>query len=104
MAQRLVPKLWAGAYVLMDHGSIHKGKAIETLIAAAGAKLLYLPPYAPDFSPIENCWSKLKSVLRSIGARTYPDLAQAIATAFAKVSLEDSRGWFTHCCYCTSTD
>jgi transposase len=104
IAQRLVPKLWPGACVLMDNCSIHKGKAIETLIAAAGAKLLYLPPYSPDFSPIENCWSKLKSVLRAIGARTYPDLAQAIETAFAKVSLEDIRSWFTHCCYCTSLD
>ena len=104
IAQRLVPKLWPGAVVLMDNCSIHKGEAIEALITAAGAKLLYLPPYSPDFSPIENCWSKLKSVLRSIGARTYPDLAQAIETAFAKVSLEDVRGWFTHCCYCTSAD
>ena len=104
IAQRLVPKLWAGAYVLMDNCSIHKGAAIETLIAEAGAKLLYLPPYSPDFSPIENCWSKLKNVLRSIGARTYPDLAKAIETAFAQVSLQDIQSWFIHCCYCTSED
>ena len=102
LAQRLVPKLWAGAYVLMDNCSIHKGAAIETLIAAAGAKLLYLPPYSPDFSPIENCWSKLKNVLRSSGARTYPDLATAIEAAFDQISLKDSQSWFTHCCYCTS--
>lgn len=102
IAQRLVPKLWAGAYVLMDNCSIHKGAAIETLIAEAGAKLLYLPPYSPDFSPIENCWSKLKDVLRSIGARTYPDLAKAIEAAFDQISLKDIQSWFTHCCYCTS--
>ena len=88
----------------MDNCSIHKGEEIEALIASAGAKLIYLPPYSPDFSPIENCWSKIKSLLRSIGARNYPDLAKAIEEAFNKVSLDDIRPWFTHCCYCTSAD
>lgn len=104
IAQRLVPKLWKGACVLMDNCSIHKAKEIEEWITQAGARLIYLPPYSPDFSPIENCWSKIKSVLRSLGARNYPDLAKAIAEAFAQVSLEDIHGWFTHCCYCTSAD
>lgn len=104
ISQKLVPKLWKGACVVMDNCSIHKGKEIEDLIEAAGAKLLYLPPYSPDFSPIENCWSKIKSILRSIGARNYPDLARAIEEAFNKVSLNDIRNWFTHCCYCTSLD
>lgn len=104
ISQKLVPKLWKGAYVVMDNCSIHKGKEIEDLIEQAGAKLIYLPPYSPDLSPIENCWSKIKSILRSIGARSYPDLAQAIETAFNKVSLSDIRNWFTHCCYCTSLD
>ena len=61
------------------------------LIEQVGARLVYLPPYSPDFSLIENCWSKIKSVLRSIGARTYPDLAQAIKDAFEQVSLKDIR-------------
>lgn len=104
IAQRLVPHLWPGACVLMDNCSIHKGKEIEALLTKAGAKLIYLPPYSPDFSPIENCWSKIKSVLRSIGARNYLDLAKAIEEAFDKVSLKDIQGWFTHCCYCTSLD
>lgn len=104
IAQKLVPQLWSGACVLMDNCSIHKGKEIEALINASGAKLIYLPPYSPDFSPLENCWSKIKSVLCSIGARNYPDLAKAIEDAFDKVSLDDIRGWFTHCCYCTSLD
>ncbi|WP_431193562.1 transposase [Trichocoleus desertorum] len=65
---------------------------------------IYLPPYSPDFSPIENCWSKLKSLLRSAGARSYSALDKAIQEAFAQISLEDIRNWFTHCCYCTSVD
>ena len=104
ISQKLVPKLWEGAYVVMDNCSIHKGKEVEKLIEAAGAKLIYLPPYSPDFSPIENCWSKVKNILRSIGARSYPDLAKAIETAFSQVSLNDIYNWFTHCCYCTSLD
>lgn len=104
ISQHLIPQLWEGACVVMDNCSIHKGKEIENLIEMAGAKLIYLPPYSPDFSPIENCWSKIKSILRSLGARNYPDLAQAIEAAFNKVSLNDIRNWFTHCCYCTSLD
>lgn len=102
IACKLVPKLWKGAYVIMDNCSIHKGEDIEKLITDAGATLIYLPPYSPDFSPIENCWSKIKTILRSIGARTYPDLAKAIEEAFTQVSLEDILGWFTHSCYCAS--
>ncbi|MHC5748824.1 MAG: IS630 family transposase, partial [Nostoc sp.] len=72
ISQKLVPKLWEGACVIMDNCSIHKGRDIEKLIESVGAKLIYLPPYSPDFSPIENCWSKIKTSLRSIGARSYP--------------------------------
>ena len=104
ISEKLVPKLWAGACVVMDNCSIHLGEEIQALIEQAGAKLIYLPPYSPDFSPIENCWSKIKSILRSIGARTYPDLAKAIEKAFNQVSLKDIQSWFTHCCYCTSLD
>lgn len=71
----------------MDNCSIHKGDEIEVLIERSGVGLLYLPPYSPEFSPIENCWSKIKSLLRSIGARNYPDLAQIIEDAFERVSL-----------------
>lgn len=104
VAQGLVPKLWRGACVLMDNCSIHKGKEIEAWITQAGARLIYLPPYSPDFSPIENCWSKVKNWLRAVGARSYPDLAKAIEAAFEQVSPDNIRGWFTHCCYCTSAD
>ncbi|HEY9762116.1 MAG TPA: IS630 family transposase [Trichocoleus sp.] len=101
IAQKLVPKLWQGACVVLDNCSIHKGAEIAALIQSAGATVIFLPPYSPEFSPIENCWSKIKSLLRSLKARTYPDLDKAIARAFDQVSLEDIQGWFTHCCYCT---
>jgi hypothetical protein len=102
IAQKLVPQLWPGAVVIMDNCSIHKSAELEALITAAGARLIYLPPYSPDFSPIENCWSKIKCILRRIGARTYPDLLKALDVAFAEVTVENLLGWFTHCCYCAS--
>ena len=83
ISQKLLPKLWEGACVVMDNCSIHLGDKVRELIEVAGAQLIYLPPYSPDFSPIENCWSKLKSILKTIGARTYPDLVKAIEQAFA---------------------
>lgn len=104
ISQKLLPKLWKGAVVIMDNCSIHKSDEVEALITSVGARLIYLPPYSPDFSPIENCWSKIKSILRRIGARTYPDLLQALDGAFAEVTTGNLLGWFTHCCYCTSAD
>jgi transposase len=105
IAIKLVPKLWKGAVVIMDNCSIHKNnETLEELIKAAGARLIYLPPYSPDFSPIENGWSKVKSILRRIGARTYPDLLKALKTAFSEVTSDDLLGWFTHCCYCAAPD
>ncbi|WP_204368710.1 transposase, partial [Neosynechococcus sphagnicola] len=59
IARHLVPKLWKGACVIMDNYSIHNHDTIRKLIEDVGAKLIYLPPYSPDFSPIENCFSKI---------------------------------------------
>jgi transposase len=102
VAQKLVPKLWPGAVVIMDNCSIHKSPELEAIISEAGAQLIYLPPYSPDFSPIENCWSKIKNILRRIGARTYPDLFHALEIAFAELTQNDLLGWFSHCCYCAA--
>lgn len=101
VATRLVPNLWPGACVVMDNCSIHKDEEIRHLIEAAGAKLVYLPPYSPDFSPIENFWSKVKSILKTLGARTYQTLSDAIETAFGQASETDIKNWFAHCCYCS---
>jgi transposase len=104
IARKLVPNLWKGACVILDNCSIHFGKEMAALIQKAGAQLIYLPPYSPDLSPIENCFSKIKAILRSLEPRTYPELEKSIEEAFSHVSLEDIRGWFTHCCYCTSAE
>jgi transposase len=104
ISQKLLPELWPGAVLVMDNCSIHKSEEIEALIQSVGARIIYLPPYSPDFSPIENCWSKIKGILKSIGARTYSDLLTALETAFLSVTEKDLLGWFTHCCYCTEED
>lgn len=101
VATRLVPNLWAGACVVMDNCSIHKDGEIRRLIEEAGARLVYLPPYSPDFSPIENFWSKAKTILKTLGSRSYKTLSDAIETAFAQASESDIKNWFIHCCYCS---
>jgi transposase len=99
---KLVPLLWPGAYVIVDNASAHKSARIEEEINSKGAHLFFLPPYSPDLSPIENYWSKLKTILRTIGARTYKELDEAIKEAYSQISLENIRNWFTHRCYCDS--
>ena len=99
---KLVPNLWENACVVMDNAKIHQGEMVRKFIEQAGATLLYLSPYSPEFSPIENFWSKVKSILRKTAARTYKDLIDAIANAMLNVTQENIRNWFAHCCYCTS--
>jgi transposase len=74
VAQVLVPDLRAGDTVVLDNLSSHKGPRVSKLIEAAGARLLYLPPYSPDFNPIENAFSKLKALLRKAAERTVDGL------------------------------
>ena len=78
VARVLVPELRPGDVVIMDNLSSHKGPQIRTMIEAAGAGLLYLPPYSPDFNPIENAFSKLKALLRKAAERTVNGLWTAI--------------------------
>ncbi|MDJ0774158.1 MAG: IS630 family transposase [Mastigocoleus sp. MO_167.B18] len=98
----LVPNLWKGACVVMDNFSSHKVSGIKEAIESVGANIIYLPPYSPDFSPIENCWSKIKEFLRSQATRTYSDLDKALTNAFETISSSDIIGWFKHCGYCVS--
>jgi hypothetical protein len=95
----LVPTLNRGEIVLMDNCSIHKLDEIEDALAAAGAGLLFLPPYAPDLNPSEHGWSKGKALLRSLKPRPLPDLLEALEEAFASITLHDILGGFRHCGY-----
>lgn len=87
------------ATVLMDNLSAHKPKVVETALTKAGFKLLYLPRYSPDLSPIEPGWSKLKSALRAAQARTREALEAALAPALDSITPANARGWFNHCGY-----
>jgi transposase len=72
---------------------------VRPLIESTGARLLYLPPYSPDFNPIEQAWSKIKQLLRSAKARTLEALESAVAEALAAVTAENASAWFAHCSY-----
>ena len=98
-AQVLVPCLQPGQVVVWDNLSVHKSALAQRLIAAAGCQLLWLPPYSPDFTPIEQAFSKLKAALRRTGARTREALDDAITAGLATIAGADATGWFAHCGY-----
>ena len=100
----LIPQLWPGAVVVMDNLNAHKVKGVRELLEAAGARLLYLPPYSPDFNPIEMAWSKLKNFLRKTAARTSEALDAAIGEGLHAVSASDARGFFKHCGYASHSN
>ena len=85
--------------MVMDNLSPHKSDPTLALISQVGAAVLFLPAYSPDFNPIEKMWSKVKALLRAVGARTPADLVQAIGQALAQVTAQDALGWFTSCGY-----
>ena len=97
--QILVPTLRRGDIVILDNLAAHKSDRTEALITAVGAEVRFLPPYSPDFNPIEKMWSKVKQLLRSAEARTLPELQQAVAAALEKVTAKDARGWWVSCGY-----
>jgi transposase len=99
----LAPSLRPGQTVLMDNLSAHYADGVEEAIEAVGARLLYLPPYSPECSPIELCWSKVKTYLRAEGARTLEALHAAITAALDAILPKDAKGWFQHCGYCAQS-
>jgi transposase len=97
--QVLAPRLEPGEVVVLDNLPAHKVAGVRALIEARGAQLLYLPPYSPDFNPIEQAWSKIKELLRALKARTLPLLDDAVTAALAAITPDNAVGWFRHCGY-----
>jgi transposase len=96
----LAPTLTPGAIVVMDNMAAHKAPGIQQALARRGARLLYLPPYSPDLSPIEPCWGKVNTCLRKAQARTREALDRVIPHALATVTATDALSWFAHCGLC----
>jgi transposase len=96
----LAPALEEGQeVVVLDNLQAHKGERVRLLVEARGASLVFLPSYSPDFSPIEEAFSKLKALLRRARARTREALVEALGWALETITPEDARGWFNHCGY-----
>jgi transposase len=95
----LAPTLQPGDLVVMDHLRAHNVADVPSAIGARGAHVPYLPPYAPDLSPIEPCWSTLKTSLRKANARTREALDTAMTDALATITVSDARSWFRPCGY-----
>jgi transposase len=100
----LVPSLQEGQMVVMDNLRVHKTARVRQLIEEKGCQLRFLPAYSPDFSPIEEAFSKLKTVLRRSKARTRETLEEAIVQALLTVTSQDAHGWFEHGGYLSSEE
>jgi transposase len=94
--QTLCPTLHKGDLVVMDRLGAHRGSIVRERIEAAGATLLYLPPYSPDLNPIEEMWSKVKQHLRSAAPRTHDELVDAMGDALRTINPSDAHGYFSH--------
>lgn len=97
--QSLVPHLSPGDVVVMDNLPAHKPSAVRKAIEAAGAALRFLPPYSPDFNPIELAFAKVKALLRNAAARTVEGLWDAIRNAIDAVTPADAQAFFAACGY-----
>jgi transposase len=95
----LAPSLCEGQVVVMDNLGAHRPQKVRELIKARGAELVFLPSYSPDLNPIEQAFSKIKNILRKLGARTHEALLEAMEEALSKVTPADAAGWFDHCGY-----
>jgi transposase len=95
----LMPALEPDQIVVMDNLSAHKGQRVKELIERRGCELLFLPPYSPDFNPIEEAFTKIKGLLRKAEARTRETLVEAMGRAISAVTAQDAHGFFEHCGY-----
>ena len=99
LEQVLCPTLRPGQIVILDNLAAHKVDGVRQLVESTGARILYLPPYSPDFNPIEQAWSKIKHLLRAAKARTLEALEGAIADALVAITVDNACAWFAHCGY-----
>ena len=97
--QILAPTLRRGQVVVMDNLTAHKGERVRELIEGRGCQLIYLPPYSPDFNPIEEAFAKIKRLVRKAEARSREALLEAIGKAISALSAQDAYGFFEHCGY-----
>ena len=99
LEQVLCPHLRPSHCVVMDNLAAHKVAGVRELIEATGARLLYLPPYSPDFNPIEKCWAQVKQSLRAAKARSLSALEQAVTTALGALTADQAKAYFRHSGY-----
>lgn len=97
--QVLQPTLRSGDVIVLDNLGAHRASRIEEIAKECGARVIWLPPYSPDFSPIELMWSKVKTYLKKAKARTQAELEKAIALALETITESDCLSWFRHCGY-----
>jgi transposase len=95
----LAPTLKDGQVVVLDGLGAHRTEKVRELVERGGADLVFLPSYSPDLNPIEEAFSKIKGIVREVGARTREALVEAIERALAAVTPEDAPGWFAHAGY-----
>lgn len=100
--QCLIPELVTGDIVVMDNLSSHKVAGVREAIEGAGATLRYLPPYSPDYNPIEQVFAKLKTLLRKAQARTFDTLWKSIGSLLEQFSSSECERYIRHCGYCQS--
>jgi transposase len=95
----LGPTLRPGQVVILDNLSVHTAARIQEAIEAVDCELLFLPPYSPDYTPIEQAFSKIKALLRGLGARTREALLEAVRQAVTAITADDAAAWFGHAGY-----
>ena len=103
LREGLVPHLRPGQVVVLDNLPAHKSPEVDELVESAGARVLRLPPYSPDFNPIEMAISKIKSVLRKLARRTVDALQEAIGQAVNAITAADALAFIRHCGYAATT-
>ena len=97
--EHLVPNLKAGDIVVMDNLRVHKSREVRELIESAQAKILFIPPYSPEFNPIEKTWAAMKDIMRRLNTRTQDTFSKAFQTATDSISERNIVGWLKQCRY-----